>query len=63
MIKLLSCIILLLSGCAQITETNVYQDNSVVTNYVGNNCSHYRNDKCIVLKNGNNVRNPNNPYK
>ena len=42
---------LLLSGCAQFTETkNIYIDNTAVNNYVGNPCAFYVGDHCIVMK-------------
>lgn len=44
-------VILLLSGCAQFTETkNIYIVNSAVNNYVGNPCAFYVGDHCIVMK-------------
>jgi hypothetical protein len=44
-------LVLLLSGCAQFTETkNIYIDNTAVNNYVGNPCAFYVGDHCIVMK-------------
>lgn len=44
-------LVLILSGCAQFTETkNIYIDNTAVNNYVGNPCAFYVGDHCIVMK-------------
>ena len=52
---------LLLSGCAQFTETkNIYIDNTAVNNYVGNPCAFYVGDHCIVMKKAT-PRNPDYP--
>lgn len=52
---------LLLSGCAQFTETkNIYIDNTAVNNYVGNPCAFYVGDHCILMKKAT-PRNPDYP--
>ena len=55
---------LLLTGCGTFVKTeNIYVDNSAVNNFVGNPCGFYLGDRCLVLKDGDSARNPNNPYK
>jgi len=56
--------VLMLTGCGSFVKTeNIYIDNSAVNNYVGNPCSFYLGDRCLVWKDGRMARNPENPYK
>ena len=60
--KIIVMLSILLSGCAQFTDTkNIYIDNSAVNNYVGNPCAFYVNDRCVIKKVT--PRNPNYPVK
>jgi energy-coupling factor transporter transmembrane protein EcfT len=57
-------VILMLTGCGSFVKTeNIYIDNSAVNNYVGNPCSFYLGDRCLVWKDGRLARNPDNPYR
>lgn len=56
--------IMMLTGCGSFVKTEyIYIDNSAVNNYVGNPCSFYLGDRCLLLKDGRLARNPDNPYK
>jgi hypothetical protein len=57
-------LVLMLTGCGSFVKTEyIYVDNSAVNNYVGNPCSFYLGDRCLVWKDGRLARNPDNPYK
>jgi hypothetical protein len=56
--------VLMLTGCGSFVKTEyIYIDNSAVNNYVGNPCSFYLGDRCLLWKDGRLARNPDNPYK